>query len=110
MDVFTAILAVASALLLVAGAQKVIDPAPAAGTLRALRLPSSVAVVRVGAAAEALLGTLALVVTSPVLASLVAVSYLAFAAFVLAALPRARRSGRVAASGARTLRRIRTTS
>ena len=75
-----------AALLVLAGAQKVLDPTMTDGALRALRIPSSKALVRVGAAAEALLGAAAITVGGPVLWTLVAVSYLAFAAFVTAAL------------------------
>lgn len=75
-----------AALLVLAGAQKVLDPTMTAGALRALGLPGAKALVRVGAAAEALLGAAALTIGGPVLWGLVAASYLAFGAFVLAAL------------------------
>lgn len=78
-------LAVAS-LLVLAGAQKVLDPTMTVGALRALRLPSSPVLVRTGAAAEAVLGAAALTVGGPILWGLVALSYLGFAAFVGAAL------------------------
>lgn len=77
---------VAAALLALAGAQKVLDPVMTVGALRALRLPSSDGLVRVGAAAELALGVAAVVVGGAALWSLVALSYLAFAAFVGAAL------------------------
>jgi hypothetical protein len=77
---------VAAALLVVAGAAKVADPRATAGALRELRLPSSLVGVRIGAAAEATLGALALVVGGAVWWLAIAVSYLAFAVFVGAAL------------------------
>jgi hypothetical protein len=75
-----------AALLALAGAQKVLDPTMTVGALRSLRLPSRPAVVRAGAAAELTLGVLAIGVGGVVAWSLVALSYLAFAVFVLAAL------------------------
>jgi hypothetical protein len=77
---------VSAALLALAGAQKLVDPAATAGALRALGLPSSPRLVRAGSAAEVALGTAAIVVGGPVLWMLVAVSYVAFGLFVLAAL------------------------
>src|SRR3546814_14242722 len=77
---------VLAALLALAGAQKVLDPTMTVGALRAMRLPSSPLLVRVGSAAELVLGVAAIVVGGAVLWWLVAVSYLAFAGFVLAAL------------------------
>ena len=79
--------ALTAALLLVfAGAMKTVDPAMTAGALRALGLPSSKILVRLGAAAELLLGLLAVTVGWAAVWWLVATSYLAFAAFVVAAL------------------------
>lgn len=75
-----------AALLALAGAQKVLDPTMTSGALRALRLPSSPWLVRAGAAAELALGVAAIAVGGPVLWGLVAASFLAFAAFVGAAL------------------------
>jgi len=77
---------VAGLLLAAAGALKVVDPAMTAGALRALGLPSSPALVRVGAAVELVLGVAALVIGGAVTWALVAASYLAFAVFVAAAL------------------------
>jgi hypothetical protein len=77
---------VAAALLVVAGAAKVVDPAMTVGALRALRLPSSPTLVRAGAAAEVVLGLTALAVGGPLPWALVALSYLGFGAFVVAAL------------------------
>ncbi len=79
--------ALVSALLLaLAGAQKLLDPAMTVGALRALRLPSSPALVRAGSAAELVLGVSAVAVGGAALWWLVAASYVAFGAFVLAAL------------------------
>jgi hypothetical protein len=79
--------ALTAALLLVfAGAMKTVDPAMTAGALRALGLPSSKILVRLGAAAELLVGLLAVTVGWAAVWWLVATSYLAFAAFVVAAL------------------------
>lgn len=82
----SAALGAGALVLMVAGAVKVVDPSRTAGALAARGWPSSPGLVRVGAAAELLVGAAALVVGGPVLASLVAVSYLAFALFVVAAL------------------------
>jgi hypothetical protein len=79
--------ALVSALVLaVAGAMKAVDPAMTSGALRALRLPSSPRLVRAGAGAEVVLGVVATTTGAPAAWWLVAVSYLAFAAFVVAAL------------------------
>ena len=77
---------VAAALLVVAGAAKVADPANTVGALRALHLRSSPALVRCGAAAEAVIGAAAILVGGAFLWALVAASYAAFAGFVVAAL------------------------
>jgi hypothetical protein len=77
-----------AALLALAGAQKVLDPTMTVGALRALRLPASPLTVRTGAAAELALGVLAIGLGGALAWSLVAASYLAFAAFVVAALRR----------------------
>lgn len=77
---------VVAALIAVAGAQKLVDPVMTVGALRALRLPSSPAAVRLGAAAELALGVLALTAGGRVTWALVGLSYAAFAAFVVAAL------------------------
>ncbi len=77
---------VAAALLALAGAQKVVDPTMTVGALRALRLPSSATLVRAGSTLELALGVGAIAVGGAVLWSAVAVSYVLFAAFVVAAL------------------------
>jgi hypothetical protein len=77
---------VAAALLALAGAQKLLDPTMTVGALRALRLPSAPWSVRLGSAVEVAIGVAAIAIGGAVLWALVAVSYLAFGAFVLAAL------------------------
>ena len=79
---------VTAALLGAGGALKVHRPAPTARALREVGLPASPALVRVGAAAEVAIAAGALVDAGRLFAALVAVSYLGFAAFVLAALRR----------------------
>lgn len=76
----------AALLLAFAGAAKAVDPVMTVGGLRALGLPSSRTWVRVGAAAELLVGLLAAAAGWAWVWWLVAASYLAFAAFVVAAL------------------------
>jgi Methylamine utilisation protein MauE len=87
--------AIAAALLVVGGALKAVRPGDTAHALLAvgLALPRSIAprlLVRLGGLAEVVVGAGALATGSPVFASLVALSYLVFAAFVVVAL----RSGR----------------
>jgi hypothetical protein len=83
--------AIATVLLAVGGAAKSVRPRDTAQALTAVGirfprvLPARV-VVRVGGAAEAVIGTAALLVGGPVLCALVALSYLAFAGFVVVAL------------------------
>lgn len=77
---------VASALLVLAGAQKLLDPTMTVGALRALGLPSSPFLVRAGSAAEVALGAAAIGVGGAVLWWQIALSYTVFAAFVVAAL------------------------
>ncbi|MGH9112766.1 MAG: MauE/DoxX family redox-associated membrane protein [Acidimicrobiales bacterium] len=86
MPAFTGPALVAALLLVVAGAMKAVDPTMTVGALRALRLPSSPGLVRAGAAAELVLGVVAATTGAPVAWGLVAVSYLGFAVFVVAAL------------------------
>jgi len=78
----------AAALLAVAGAAKVLDPAPLVRALRSVGLRLPPRVVRVGAGAEAGLGAAALLTGSRPAALLVALSYAAFTGFVLLALAR----------------------
>ena len=77
---------VVAALLALAGGQKLVDPTMTVGALRALRVPASPAVVRIGSAAELALGVLALTVGGWPAWVLVAISYVAFGTFVVAAL------------------------
>ena len=86
MPAFTGPALVSALLLAVAGAMKAVDPATTSGALRALRLPSSPRLVRAGAGAELVLGVVATTTGAPAAWWLVAGSYLAFAAFVVAAL------------------------
>ncbi len=77
---------IAAALLALAGAQKLLDPTMTVGALRALGLPSSPWLVRLGSAVELALGAAAIAVGGTVLWWAVAASYLLFAVFVVAAL------------------------
>lgn len=79
---------VAAGLLTLAGAQKVLDPTMTVGALRAMRLPVSTLLVRIGAGAELALGVAAVGIGGVALWSVVALSYLAFSAFVVVALRR----------------------
>jgi hypothetical protein len=83
----------AAAVLAIAGAAKLLDPTMTVGALRVMGLPSAPWLVRIGSAAELALGVVAVVVGGAVLWGLVAVSYLAFAAFVIAALASGRPIG-----------------
>jgi methylamine utilization protein MauE len=80
--------AIAAVLLLIGGALKAVQPGDTARALSALRLPSSPVLVRSGAMVEAAIGASALAFGDRLSASLVAVSYGAFGAFVLAAMVR----------------------
>ena len=86
----TALVGAAGLLLLGAGAAKVVEPDRTVGALTALGLPVAPTVVRLGAAGEAVLGAVVLVVGGRTPSALVGVSFAAFAAVVVAAL----RSGR----------------
>jgi uncharacterized membrane protein YphA (DoxX/SURF4 family) len=77
---------VLTALLALAGAFKIRRPAPTAGALRAIGLPGRPALVRLLGAGELALGSATLVTGARPLLALVAAAYLAFAAFVAAAL------------------------
>jgi hypothetical protein len=85
---------VAACLLAVAGFAKAAQPASTAGALAALHLPHRRWMVRAGGLLEAALACAAILTGNAVLAALVAVSYLAFAGFVIAA----RRAGAPLAS------------
>lgn len=77
---------VAAALIVLAGAQKLVEPTMAVGALRSLRLPGSPMLVRAGSCGEMVIGLMAIVDGGPLWWGLVALSYGAFALFVLAAL------------------------
>jgi hypothetical protein len=77
---------VVAALLALAGGLKVARPAPTAGALRAMRLPSSRPLVRLLGVAEVSIGVAAGVTFARPLLVLLAAAYLAFAGFVTAAL------------------------
>jgi hypothetical protein len=78
----------ASALLVLAGAAKAVDPAPLVRALRSVRLPASRGLVRVVAAAEVVLGVAAVATGARVAAAMVGLSYAAFTGFVLLARSR----------------------
>src|SRR5436190_19369134 len=77
---------VVSALLALAGGMKVARPAATAGALRALRLPSTLPLVRLLGVAEVAIGIGAGLTLSPPFLVVLAATYLAFATFVVAAL------------------------
>jgi hypothetical protein len=76
----------AAALLALAGGMKLIDPTMTVGALRQMGLPSSPALVRAGSGAELAVGIMAIVQGGALFWGIVAVSYVAFAAFMGAAL------------------------
>jgi hypothetical protein len=83
--------AIAAVLVAAGGVSKAVRPNDTAQALGAvgMRFPAHLPgrlVVRIGGAVEAAIGIAALLVGGPVLCALVAVSYLAFAGFVLVAL------------------------
>jgi hypothetical protein len=88
MSVLAGPFVVAAALLGLGGASKALEPADTARALGTLGLPSSPALVRVGGAAELLIGMGALAFGNRVFAVLVGLSYLGFLAFVVLALVR----------------------
>lgn len=77
-----------SALLVVAGGQKLLDPAPLVRALKSMRLRIPPTVVRAGALAEVALGVAALTTGSRVVAAGIALSYAAFTGVVVLALAR----------------------
>jgi hypothetical protein len=79
---------IAALLLAAAGVAKVVDPTNTVGALRKLGAPVPAPLVRGGGAFEVALAVAAAITGAPVLAVLVAVSYLLFTAFVLVALGR----------------------
>lgn len=76
---------VAAVLLALAGAQKLVDPTMTVGALRALGLAASPWLVRAGAGTELLVGALALSIGGGALWVIVSLSYVLFAAVVVAA-------------------------
>lgn len=80
--------AVAAVLLALGGAAKALQPADTANALGSLGLPGSRTIVRAGGALELVIGVSALVYGLRAFALLMAVSYAAFAAFVVLALRR----------------------
>lgn len=78
---------IALGLLAVAGGAKLVDPAPTAGALAAMRLPSGRTVVRLLGGGEVMVAIAAVVATPGALVA-AAVAYLAFFAFTIAAIRR----------------------
>jgi uncharacterized membrane protein YphA (DoxX/SURF4 family) len=78
----------AAALLVVAGAPKVVDPMPLARALRSARLPAGRALARAIAVGEVVVGVAALVHPGRATAALLAAAYCAFTGFVGLALAR----------------------
>jgi hypothetical protein len=85
MEALSGPVTVACVLLSLGGLAKVVRPVPTAGALRALHLPGTIPAVRVLGSGELALGAAAALSGSSLLVGLVALAYLAFAAFVLAA-------------------------
>ncbi len=94
-DTLTGPFAIAALVIAVGGAAKLLAPEPTAMALAALGGPSSPVVPRLMGAAELALGAVAIAIGGRPVAVVVAVAYLAFAAFVLLA----RRHGGVASCG-----------
>lgn len=86
MEVLSGPVIVLTALLALAGAFKICRPAPTAGALRAMHLPSRSSLVRALGTGEMALGLAALVTAARPWLALAAAAYLGFAAFVSAAL------------------------
>lgn len=90
-DVWPALLvpyAAAAGLLVVAGAPKVLDPGDLHRAVRSVGMPVGRGAVRLFAAAEVVLGLLALALPSRLTAAAVGVLYAGFTAFVVVALRR----------------------
>lgn len=77
-----------SALLVVAGVPKLRDPLPLVRALRGTGMPASRLLVRGVAAAEVVIGGLAIILPGSLSAALVCAAYLLFTAFVVLALHR----------------------
>ena len=96
MGAWTAPLLVASALLVVAGAPKVLDPTNTLGALRSVGVRVPRVTVRLLGAVETALGIAAAVTGAAQLAVAVALSYAGFSCFLVVAL---RRGGAVSSCG-----------
>lgn len=88
MTVMAGPFAIAAALLAIGGGLKAMRPGDTANALRGMGFPGSPVLVRVGGAAELVIGVSALVTGGTAGAVLVAASYLLFLGFVLVALRR----------------------
>ena len=88
MTVLAALFAVAASVLLLGGALKAVRTSDTVGAFRALGISVAPVVVQVAGVAEAVLGAAALAIGGSATAGLMAISYLAFAVFVLVALVR----------------------
>ncbi len=86
MNSVVGVVSAGAVLLVIAGAQKLIDPWPAASALRQAKFPVSRSMVRSGAGVEIAIGSLFLVMGTGVLAAAVSAVYLAFAGFVVVAM------------------------
>ena len=80
--------AIAAGLLALAGASKALRPSDTATAVRGVGIRVPTWLVRIGGLAELVIGVLALVTGSAVVAALVAASYVVFAVFVTVALVR----------------------
>ena len=78
--------AAAAGLLAIGGAMKVFKPDDTANALKSLRLPGARQLVRAGGGVEAVVGAWALALGGVNPAVIIAASYVAFAAFVVAAM------------------------
>jgi hypothetical protein len=87
-ELFALCYAAGALLLVLGGALKLVDPAGTVGALRALDVSVDDAKVRVLAAAEMVIGALALVAADRFVAACVAVSYAGFAVVIVVALVR----------------------
>jgi hypothetical protein len=79
---------IACVLLGAAGVAKALDPATTVGALRGVGLRVPAPAVRIGGGIEAVVAVAAALTGAPVLAAVVALSYFAFAGFVVVALAR----------------------
>lgn len=78
----------AAVLLVISGISKVRDPAPTIGAVRSVGWSAPRSIVRLGGAAECVLGTLTLLIGGVVLNVLVAGAYAGFTVFIVYALAR----------------------